>query len=456
MKAAIDTPAAISLKATVDGMMDTVPTFMQEIRATVTAISATVKTLDEKIIQLHGHFTKTTLPSLSSRLDILEARATSVPATIVEEPPLSLLPESNAAPPPAALPVVLPSDPPDDTVILTPWVPDRVPDMFAAERVHHIAPPHISLQSHLASPGLTTGNSGNNAPMAEPPDTMANSRVAFAALQARMSHEAASETIGHTDGAKLSHAAANGATNHSPPAPSAHATSGRHVTPNHSTPSQPSNRYRQPTICESLFPGGVSIDSEGNGDLGHDGPDNYDFGHKGDHYNAARDVPIMGGPIISPRHSDRAMHAHTLGASRFDVMKLASAEYHYGMNGVDDLNESFIQDCGYGIVKATVEDVVVCFNDIIMVHRKVRDLWHNSYAHTLGPQVSTILTKHIKVFPKLESLVVEDVVTFYDRLQEVGSNYLIALMPFDAIVLSNRFEGLCPPGLGLLGYAAMS
>jgi hypothetical protein len=150
------------------------------------------------------------------------------------------------------------------------------------------------------------------------------------------------------------------------------------------------------------------------------------------------------------------MHARTLGASRFDVMKLASAEYHYGMDGVEDLNEKFIQDCGYGIVKATVEDVVVCFNDIIMVHRKVRDLWHNSYAHTLGPQVSTILTKHVKVFPELESLVVEEVVAFYDRLQEVGSNYLIALMPFDAIVLSNRFEGLCPPGLGLLRYAAMS
>ncbi len=138
MKAAINTSAAISLKATVDGMMDTVPIFMQDIRATVTAILATVKTLDEKIIWLHGHFTKTTLPSLSSRLDILEARTASIPAAIAEEPPLSLPPESNAAPPPAALPVVLPSDPSEDTVILTPWVPltprvpDRVPDMFAA------------------------------------------------------------------------------------------------------------------------------------------------------------------------------------------------------------------------------------------------------------------------------------------------------------------------------------
>jgi len=247
MKAAIDTSATISLKATVNGMMDTVPTFMQDIWATVTAILATVKTLDEKIIRSHGHFTKTTLPSLSSRLDILEARTASIPAAIAEEPPPSLPPESNAVPPPAALSVVLSSDPLEDMVILTPWVPltprvpDRVPDMFAAECVHQIAPPHISLQSNLASPGLTTGNSGNNAPMAKPPDTMANSQVAFAALRARMSQEAAGETIGHTDGTRLSHAAANGATNHSPLAPSAHATSGRHVTPTHYTPSQPSN-----------------------------------------------------------------------------------------------------------------------------------------------------------------------------------------------------------------------
>ena len=103
-----------------------------------------------------------------------------------------------------------------------------------------------------------------------------------------------------------------------------------------------------------------------------------------------------------------------------------------------------------------MEDVLVCFNDIVMVHRKVRELWHNTYAHTMGPQVSTILSKHIKVFPKLDSLGVEEVVAFYDHLNEVGSNYALALMSFDSIVLSNRFEGLCPPGLGLLRYAAMS
>jgi hypothetical protein len=50
---------------------------------------------------------------------------------------------------------------------------------------------------------------------------------------------------------------------------------------------------------------------------------------------------------------------------------------------------------------------------------------------------------------------VEDVVSFYDRLQEVSMGFVLALMPFNAIVLANRFKGLCPPGLGLLRYAAM-
>jgi hypothetical protein len=50
---------------------------------------------------------------------------------------------------------------------------------------------------------------------------------------------------------------------------------------------------------------------------------------------------------------------------------------------------------------------------------------------------------------------VEDVVTFYDRLQEVSMGYIIAIMPLDTIVLVHQFEGLCPSGLGLLKYAAM-
>jgi hypothetical protein len=143
-------------------------------------------------------------------------------------------------------------------------------------------------------------------------------------------------------------------------------------------------------------------------------------------------------------------------ASRFDVFRLATPEYYIDMDGTDTLTEDTLQDCGYSTIKATVDDVMVCYNDIILVHHKVMELWYNAYAHTSGPQVDKVLQKSLTVFPKLSSMRVEDVVGFYDRLQEVSMGYCLALMPFDAVVLKNRFEGLCPPGLGLIRYAAMS
>ena len=159
---------------------------------------------------------------------------------------------------------------------------------------------------------------------------------------------------------------------------------------------------------------------------------------------------VVGGPIVSPRHSDRAIHARSMGASRFDIIRLATPEYHIDMDGNDTLTEDILQDCGYSTIKATVDDVMVCYNDIILVHHKVMELWYNAYAHTSGPQVDKVLQKSLSVFPKLSSMRVEDVVGFYDRLQEVSMGYCLALMPFDAVVLKNRFEGLCPPGLGLI------
>jgi hypothetical protein len=69
--------------------------------------------------------------------------------------------------------------------------------------------------------------------------------------------------------------------------------------------------------------------------------------------------------------------------------------------------------------------------------------------------VDKILQKSLSVFPRLESTQVDNVVAFYDRLQEVALDYIIAIIPFDAIVLAHKFEGLCPPGLGLIKYAAM-
>ena len=79
-----------------------------------------------------------------------------------------------------------------------------------------------------------------------------------------------------------------------------------------------------------------------------------------------------------------------------------------------------LQDCGYAHIKASIKDVIVCFNDIILVHNKVWELWYNAYTHSLGPQLDKILHKSILVSPKLASLRVEDVVGFYDHLEEVS------------------------------------
>jgi hypothetical protein len=142
--------------------------------------------------------------------------------------------------------------------------------------------------------------------------------------------------------------------------------------------------------------------------------------------------------------------------SRFDVIKLACSEYHIGRDGVIILTDDILEARGFAQVTATVEDMMVCYNNIILAHRKIIELWYNAYAHTSGPQVDKIIQKLLSVFPCLESTKVEDIVDFYDRLQEASQSYVIALLPFDAIVLAHGFKGLCPPGLGLVRYATMS
>ena len=126
------------------------------------------------------------------------------------------------------------------------------------------------------------------------------------------------------------------------------------------------------------------------------------------------------------------------------------------MDGVTVLTDDLLAARGFAQVTANVEDVMVCYNDIILAHRKIVEIWYNAFSHTSGPQVDKIIQKSLSVFPHLESTKVDDVVDFYDRLQEVGLSYVLALLPFDAIVLTHGFEGLCPPGLGLVRYAPMS
>jgi hypothetical protein len=89
------------------------------------------------------------------------------------------------------------------------------------------------------------------------------------------------------------------------------------------------------------------------------------------------------------------------------------------------------------------------------VHKRVYTLWTNTTTNTASPQVDCILQKSIKLFPTLESTATDDVVNFYDHLNEISPLHLLRIMPFDAIMLRNWFEGLCIPGLGVMRYAAM-
>ena len=149
-----------------------------------------------------------------------------------------------------------------------------------------------------------------------------------------------------------------------------------------------------------------------------------------------------GGKILTPReHQERIK-----GANRFNIEGLAHPLYHGKTHGIDPLTMGFLANCGFTMVSS--DDVVGSLNDIVTVHRRISDTWTNPSTNTSGPQVDRILLKSFKLFPTLKSLATEDVVGFYDRFQELSPSHLLALMPFDSIVLKNHYEGLFIPGLG--------
>jgi hypothetical protein len=91
---------------------------------------------------------------------------------------------------------------------------------------------------------------------------------------------------------------------------------------------------------------------------------------------------IVGGPITSPRHWDKESQVRSIGASRFDATRLACRAYHVGEDGVSTLTEDIICNCGFTRIKASADDVMVCYNDIMYVHKRVWELWYNSSSHT--------------------------------------------------------------------------
>ena len=166
---------------------------------------------------------------------------------------------------------------------------------------------------------------------------------------------------------------------------------------------------------------------------------------------------IPGGRIKTPRSIDPARRARDRKTNCFDLAGLANAGYHVGDDGVDVLNEMIISNCGYQSFHVDhLEDVLLCFQEIINLHRVVVQTWTNTRTHFSRPVMEYILKKALPVFPRLQDLDVAGMVKFYDGLQKISMRYLLPLMPFDSISLAFGFEGLCPPGLGTVRYSAIA
>jgi hypothetical protein len=170
---------------------------------------------------------------------------------------------------------------------------------------------------------------------------------------------------------------------------------------------------------------------------------------------AHADAP--GGRIKTPRSLDPAWRARTMKTNRFDLAGLADTGYHIGDDGGALLNEMIISNCGYQSFHVDhPEDVLLCFQEIVNLHRLVVQTWTNTRTHFSGPVVEYIIEKALPVFPCLLDLDVSGTVKFYDGLQKILMRYLLPLMPFDSILLVFGYEGLCPPGLGTTRYSAIA
>ncbi len=121
------------------------------------------------------------------------------------------------------------------------------------------------------------------------------------------------------------------------------------------------------------------------------------------------------------------------------------------------LTERIIHNCGCKSIHADhLDDILLCFKEIILIHKVVIQGLRNPWMHFCGPVFEYILEKVLPVFLHLYTLDVADAVKFYDGLQKISMCYLLPLMPFDSICLAFGFEGLCPPGLDTIKYASIS
>jgi hypothetical protein len=140
--------------------------------------------------------------------------------------------------------------------------------------------------------------------------------------------------------------------------------------------------------------------------------------------------------------------------SRYDMAALADKDYHGGVPCFDPLTIKIIKNCGYTAINS--DDIILCYRDIMLLHRKTLEGWTNVRTQQSGPSVKWIMEKAMPLFEKLEGIMTTDLVQFYDTFQKTDSIYLLPFMPFNAVSLKLGFEGLCSPGLGIDRYAAIA
>jgi hypothetical protein len=97
---------------------------------------------------------------------------------------------------------------------------------------------------------------------------------------------------------------------------------------------------------------------------------------------------IPGGQIKTPRSTNPAWHARNRKTNHFELAGLANLGHHIGDFWVDLLTEAIISKCGYQSFHVNhPEDVLLCFQEIINIHRIVVQTWTNTRTHFWGPVV---------------------------------------------------------------------
>jgi hypothetical protein len=86
--------------------------------------------------------------------------------------------------------------------------------------------------------------------------------------------------------------------------------------------------------------------------------------------------------------------------SHFDLAGLAHADYHVDEDGVEVLTKRIISNCGYKSIHVDhPDDILLCYNEIILLHKVVVQGWRNPWMQFCGPLWNTPLRRRFQSSP---------------------------------------------------------